>query len=49
MLTLYIKINGPLVLESHILEEEKKPRINQTYVYHIKYIISYCVIQLWYS
>lgn len=23
MLTLYVKITGPLVLESHILEEEK--------------------------
>lgn len=24
MLTLYVKITGPLLLENHILEEEKK-------------------------
>lgn len=28
MLTLYVKITGPLVLESHILEEEKKKHVS---------------------
>lgn len=42
MLTLYVKITGPLVLESHILEEEKKKTTYQSNVclsYKIYYFL----------